>query len=164
LRFSSCLLPARAASVPASCDPFFVRINLLAFPKIFLTKTSCVSNLGANCVASRLVSFNFKEPTTIHKVQEVGYGNITCNCCLTILFCLSIHPSTSRQVRCSWLPPAVMLTTLWARQIAHLPKCANSGVACAPSFLAVTQPPPQFSLVHRASFRSQHSQLTSAAG
>ncbi|PUZ71953.1 hypothetical protein GQ55_2G355200 [Panicum hallii var. hallii] len=57
-----------------------------------------------------------------------------------------------------------MLTTLWARQIAHLPKCANSGVACAPSFLAVTQPPPQFSLVHRASFRSQHSQLTSAAG
>ncbi|KAG2636821.1 dihydroneopterin aldolase 2-like [Panicum virgatum] len=58
-----------------------------------------------------------------------------------------------------------MLTTLWVRQIAHLPKCANSRVACAPSFLAVTQPPLQFSLVHRASFSSQHSQFTrSAAG
>ncbi|CAL5086848.1 unnamed protein product [Urochloa decumbens] len=57
-----------------------------------------------------------------------------------------------------------MLTTLWGRQIAHLPKWANSGVATAPSILAVRQkPPPQFSLVHRASFSSKHNQLARGA-
>nr|CAB3457880.1 unnamed protein product [Digitaria exilis] len=54
-----------------------------------------------------------------------------------------------------------MLTTLWGRQIAHLPRWANSGVAAAPPFLAVKQRHPQFSLVHRtSSFSSQHNQLT----
>ncbi|CAL5072839.1 unnamed protein product [Urochloa decumbens] len=57
-----------------------------------------------------------------------------------------------------------MLTTLWGRQIAHLPKWANSGVAAAPSILAVRQkPPPQSSLVHSASFSFKHSQLARAA-
>ncbi|CAN6198919.1 unnamed protein product [Urochloa humidicola] len=57
-----------------------------------------------------------------------------------------------------------MLTTLWARQIAHLPKWANSGVAAAPSILAVRQkPPPQFSLVHWASLSAKHNQLARGA-
>ncbi|CAN6205055.1 unnamed protein product [Urochloa humidicola] len=57
-----------------------------------------------------------------------------------------------------------MLTNLWGRQIAHLPKWANSGVAAGPSILAVRQkPPPQSSLVHKASFSSKHNQLTRAA-
>ncbi|CAN6175328.1 unnamed protein product [Urochloa humidicola] len=62
------------------------------------------------------------------------------------------------------IQPAAMLTTSWARPIAHLPKSANSGVVAAPSILAVRQKPPsQFTLVHRASFRAKHSQLARAA-
>ncbi|CAN6218735.1 unnamed protein product [Urochloa humidicola] len=57
-----------------------------------------------------------------------------------------------------------MLTTSWARPIAHLPKWTNSGVAAAPSIVAVRQkPPPQFTLVHRASFSAKRNQVARAA-
>ncbi|XP_062199845.1 uncharacterized protein LOC133902247 isoform X2 [Phragmites australis] len=73
----------------------------------------------------------------------------------------------SRQLRCSWLSAAVMLTScsFWG-QIARLPKwigsrdtpCARISTG-APCFLAVRQRPPEHSLVHRASFSSNRKQL-----
>ncbi|KAG2645216.1 dihydroneopterin aldolase 2-like isoform X1 [Panicum virgatum] len=59
---------------------------------------------------------------------------------------------------------AVSAPALWARQTAHLPKCANSGVACAPSLPSHSHLPNLVWFTGRPSApKSQHSRLTRGA-